>query len=87
MFPVSPGRASDDASAPRYEENVTPPVKPPSLKELGKEMDVALWEALPPAERAKIEAGKKAEEEKRAAGQAARQAYIASERARQLALW
>ena len=27
-------------------------------------MDVALWEALPPAERAKIEAEKKAEEEK-----------------------
>ena len=50
-------------------------------------MDVALWEALPPAERAKIEAEKKAEEEKRAAGQAAWQAYVASERARQLALW
>ena len=28
-------------------------------------MDVALWEALPPAERAKIEAERKAEEEKR----------------------
>ena len=34
-------------------------------------MDVALWEALPPAKHAKIEAEKKAEEEKRAAGQAA----------------
>ena len=31
-------------------------------------MDVALWEALPPAECAKIEAEKMAEEEKRAAG-------------------
>ena len=50
-------------------------------------MDVALWEALPPAERAKIEAEKKAEEEKRAAGQAAWQAYVASERVRQLAHW
>ena len=50
-------------------------------------MDVALWEALPPAERAKIEAEKKAEEEKRTAGQAAWQAYVASERDRQLALW
>ena len=30
-------------------------------------MDVALWEALPPAERAKIEAEKKAKEQKRAA--------------------
>ena len=50
-------------------------------------MDVALWEALPPAERAKIEVDKKAEEEKRAAGQAAWQAYVASERVRQLALW
>ena len=50
-------------------------------------MDVALWEALPPAERAKIEAEKKAEEEKRAVGQDALQAYVASERVRQLALW
>ena len=50
-------------------------------------MDVALWEALPPVERAKIEAEKKAEEEKRAAGQAAWQAYVAFERVRQLALW
>ena len=32
-------------------------------------MDVALWEALPPAERAKIEVEKKAEEEKRTAEQ------------------
>ena len=32
-------------------------------------MDVALWEALPPIERAKIEAEKKAEEEKRTAEQ------------------
>ena len=50
-------------------------------------MDVALWEALPPAECARIEAEKKAEEEKRAAGQAAWQAYVASERVMQLALW
>ena len=34
-------------------------------------MDVTLWEALPLAERAKIEAEKKAEEEKRTAEQAA----------------
>ena len=70
-FPISPARASEDASAPRYEENAAPPVEPPSLEDLWKEMDVALWEALPPAERAKIEAETKAEEEKRAAGQAA----------------
>ena len=50
-------------------------------------MDVALWEALPPAEHAKIEAEKKAEEEKRATGQAAWQAYVASKRVRQLTLW
>lgn len=50
-------------------------------------MDVAMWEALPPAEHAKIEAKKKAEEEKRAAGQAAWQVYVVSERVRQLALW
>ena len=50
-------------------------------------MDVALWEALPPAERAKIEAEKKAEEVKHAARHAAWQAYVASERVRQLALW
>ena len=50
-------------------------------------MDVALWEALPPVERAKIEAEKKAEEEKRTAEQPAWQAYVASERARQLVLW
>ena len=42
-------------------------------------MDVAMWEALPLAEHAKIEAGKKAEEEKRATGQAAWQVYAASE--------
>ena len=72
-FPISPARASEDASAPRYEENAAPPAEPPppSLEELWKEMDVALWEALPPAERAKIEAEKKAEEEKRTTEQAA----------------
>ena len=43
--------------------------------------------ALPPAKRAKIEAEKKAEEEKRTAEQAAWEAYVASERVRQLALW
>ena len=59
-----PARTSEDASAPRYEENAAPPAEPPSLEELWKEMDVVLWEALPPAERAKIEAEKKAEEEK-----------------------
>ena len=74
-------------SAPRYEENAAPPAEPPNLEELWKEMDVALWEALPPAERAKIEAEKKAEEEKRTAEQAAWEAYVASERVRQLALW
>ena len=50
-------------------------------------MDVALWEDLPPAERAKIEAEKKAEEEKRTAEQAAWEAYVASYRVRQLTLW
>ena len=45
-------------------------------------MDVALWEALPPAERAKIEAEKKAEEEKCTAEQAAWEAYVPSERVR-----
>ena len=63
------------------------PAEPPSLEELWKEIDVALWEALPPAERAKIEAKKKVEEEQRAARHAAWQAYAASERVRQLALW
>ena len=48
-----------------------PPAEPPSLEELWKEMDVALWEALPPAEHAKIEAEKKAKEEKHTAEQAA----------------
>ena len=86
-FPISPARAPEDTSAPRYEENVAPLAEPPSLEELWKEMDVALWEALPPAERAKIEAEKKAEEEKRTAGQAAWQVYVAFERVRQLALW
>jgi hypothetical protein len=50
-------------------------------------MEVALWETLPLAERAKREAEKKAEEEKRAARHAAWQAYVAFERVRQLALW
>ena len=59
-FPISPARASEDASAPHYEKNVAPPAEAPSLEELWKEMDVALWEALPPAERAKIELEKKA---------------------------
>ena len=87
VFPISPARAPEDASAPCYEENTAPPAEPPSLEELWKEMDVALWEALPLAERAKIEAEKKAEEEKRTARHAAWQAYVASERVRQLALW
>ena len=87
MFPILPARASEDASAPCYEENVALPSEPPSLEELWKEIDVALWEALAPTERTKIEAGKKAEEEKRAVGQAAWQVYVASERVRQLALW
>ena len=86
-LPISPARASEDASAPRYEENAAPAAEPPSLEELWKEMDVALWEALPPAEHAKIEAEKKAEEEKRTAEQAAWEAYVASEKVRQLALW
>ena len=85
-FPISPARAPEDVSAPRYEENSPPPAEPPSLEELWKEMDVALWEALPPAECAKIEAEKKVEEEKRATGQATWQAYVASERVSQLAL-
>ena len=46
-FPISPARASEDASAPRYEENAAPPAEPPSLEELWKETDVAMWEALP----------------------------------------
>ena len=50
-------------------------------------MDVALWEGLPPAEPAKIEAEKKAEEEKRTAKQAVWEAYVASGRVRQLAFW
>ena len=86
-FRSSPPLVEEDASAPRYEENAAPPAELPSLEELWKEMDVALWEALPPAERAKIEAEKKAEEEKRTAEQAAWEAYVASERVRQLALW
>ena len=71
VFPISPARALEDASAPRYEENAAPPAEAPSLEEIWKEMDVALWEALPPGERAKIEAEKKAEEEKRTVEQAA----------------
>ena len=86
-FPISPARAPEDASAPRYEENTAPPVKPHSLEELWKEMDVTLWEALPLIERAKIEAEKKAEEEKRTAKQAAWEAYVVAERVRKLALW
>ena len=86
-FPISPARASEDASAPRYKENAAPPAQAPSLEELWKEMDVALWEALPPAERAKIETEKKAEEEKCTAEQAASEAYVTSERVRQLAPW
>ena len=70
-FSISSARASEDALTPCYEENAAPPAEPPSLEELWKEMDVALWEALPPAECTKIEAEKKAEEEKRAMGQAA----------------
>ena len=50
-------------------------------------MDVALWGALPPAERAKIEAEKKAEEDKRTAQPAFWEIYIASERVKQLVLW
>ena len=50
-------------------------------------MNIALWEALPPAERAKIEAEKKVEEEKRTAQQAFWGIYVASERVRKLALW
>ena len=49
-------------------------------------MDVALWEALPPAEHAKIEAEKKAEEENRTAQQDFSKIYVASERVKQLVL-
>jgi hypothetical protein len=86
-FPVSPPRASEDASVPHYEEDVAPAPEPPSLEELWKEMEVALWEALPPVESAKREKEKKVEEEKRAARDAAWQAYVTSERVRQFALW
>ena len=50
-------------------------------------MDVALWEALLLAERAKIKAENRAEEEKRTGEQATWEAYVASDRVRQLALW
>ena len=50
-------------------------------------MDVALWEVLPPAEHAKIEAEKKAEEKKHTAQQAFWEIYVASERVKQLVLW
>ena len=33
VFPISPARTSEDASAPRYEENVTPPAE---LRRFGK---------------------------------------------------
>ena len=81
-FPISPAPAPEDASTPRYEEKAAPPAEPPSLEDLWKEMDVAMWEALPPVEHAKIEAEKKAEEEKRTAVQAAWEAYVMSERVR-----
>ena len=77
MFRSSPRRVEVDASAfpilpaRATEEEKRRPPSPPSLEELWKEMDVALWEALPLADRAKIEAEKKVEEEKRAAGQVA----------------
>ena len=70
VFPIFPARASEDASAPGMRRTPRRPPSPPSPEELWKEMDVALWEALPPAERAKIEVEKKAEEEKRTAQQA-----------------
>jgi hypothetical protein len=41
-FPDSPARASEDASPPRYKEDVAPALEPPSLEELWKEMEVAL---------------------------------------------
>ena len=87
VFPISPAHASKDASTPRYEENAAPPAEPPSLEEIWKEMDVSMWEALLPAECAKIEAEKKAEEEKCTAQQAFWEIYVASERVRQLARW
>jgi hypothetical protein len=57
------------------------------LEELWDEMEVALWEALPPAEGAKREATTKAKEEKSAARDAAWQAHVASESVRQLNIW
>ena len=42
-FSISPACVSEDASAPRYEENAAPPAEPPSLEELWKEMDVSFW--------------------------------------------
>ena len=38
VFPISPACASKDASAPRYEENAAPPVKPPTLRSFGKKL-------------------------------------------------
>ena len=87
VFSISPARASQDVRLPATRRTPRRPPSPPSLEEIWKEMDVALWEALPPAERAKIEAGKKAEEEKRTAQQAAWDIYVASERVKQLVLW
>ena len=36
VFPISPARASEDASAPCYEENTAPPAEPPALRSFGK---------------------------------------------------
>ena len=35
-FPILPARASEDALAPRYEENAAPPAEPPALRSFGK---------------------------------------------------
>jgi hypothetical protein len=70
-FRSSPPRIEVDVSAPRYEEDVTAAPDPPRLEDLWEEMEVTVWEALPPVECAKREVAKKAEEEKHATRDAA----------------
>ena len=50
-------------------------------------MEVTLWEALPPAVHAERKAAMKAEEEDRAARQAAWEAHVAADREIEMELW
>lgn len=81
-----PHRVEEDATPARAEEDVAP-APTPTMEELWDDYRIAMWEALPPAEKARRETTMKKEEERRAASQAAEEARKTKVMEIEMELW